>query len=190
MRRYESVVILDPELPEEEIVGFTERCSRLIKEHGGEIIKIEDWGSKKLAYLVKKKDRARYILFDFVGLPALIMELERQFKIAEEVMKFLSVKLDDEVDLEAFKARTEEKKVQVEPVSEESPAAGTEMASLPSAEEENAVAGVQYSMEPTAGTPEAEASPEQADTGIGSKNGPDTAAPDGAPAAEGVKEEA
>ncbi len=109
MRRYESVVILAPEMPDDDIRNFTEKYSELIKTNGGEIIKIEDWGFKRLAYLVKKKEKGRYILFDFVGVPALINELERQFKISEEVLKFLSVKLDDDVDLEAFKAAEEEK---------------------------------------------------------------------------------
>ncbi len=102
MRRYESVIILDPEIPDDEIQGFTEKFTSLIKTSGGEIIKIEDWGAKKLAYPVKKRDKGRYLLLDFVGLPALIAELERQFKITEEVMKFLSVKVADEVDLGAF----------------------------------------------------------------------------------------
>lgn len=110
MRRYESVVILAPEMPDDDIRNFTEKYSELIKTNGGEIIKIEDWGFKRLAYLVKKKEKGRYILFDFVGVPALITELERQFKITEEVLKFLSVKTDDDVDLEAFKAAEEEKK--------------------------------------------------------------------------------
>lgn len=110
MRRYESVVILAPEMPDDDIRNFTEKYSELIKTNGGEIIKIEDWGFKRLAYLVKKKEKGRYILFDFVGVPAVITELERQFKISEEVLKFLSVKLDDDVDLEAFKAAEEEKK--------------------------------------------------------------------------------
>lgn len=106
MRRYESVVILDPELPDEHIQNFTERYSQTIRQNGGEVIKIEDWGFRKLAYLVKKRERGRYLLLDYVGLPALLTELERQFKISEEVMKFVSVKVDDSVDLEAFKART------------------------------------------------------------------------------------
>lgn len=109
MRRYESVVILDPELADDDIKNFTERYSTLIKSNGGEIIKIEDWGFKRLAYQVKKKDRGRYILFDFVGMPALMAEMERQLKISDEAMKFLSVKLDDDVDLAAFKAASEEK---------------------------------------------------------------------------------
>jgi small subunit ribosomal protein S6 len=109
VRRYESVVILDPEMPDDDIRNFTEKYTELIKTNGGEIIKIEDWGFKRLAYLVKKKEKGRYLLFDFVGVPALITELERQFKISEEVLKFLSVKLDEDVDLEAFKAAEEEK---------------------------------------------------------------------------------
>jgi len=107
MRRYESVIILDPEVPDEDIQGFTEKFTGIIKTSGGEIIKIEDWGAKKLAYPVKKRDRGRYLLLDFVGLPALIAELERQFKITEEVMKFLSVKVEDEVDLGAFRSEAE-----------------------------------------------------------------------------------
>lgn len=104
MRRYESVVILEPEMADDDIKNFTEKYTTLIKTNGGEIIKVEDWGFKRLAYRVKKRDRGRYLLFDFVGVPAVISELERQFKISEEVMKFLSVKVDDEVDLEAFQA--------------------------------------------------------------------------------------
>jgi small subunit ribosomal protein S6 len=104
MRRYESVVILEPEMADDDIRNFTEKYTTLIKTNGGEIIKVEDWGFKRLAYRVKKRDRGRYLIFDFVGMPAVISELERQFKISEEVMKFLSVKVDDEVDLEAFQA--------------------------------------------------------------------------------------
>ncbi len=104
MRRYECVVILDHELPDDDIRNFTEKYTQLIKTSSGEIIKIEDWGVKRLAYLVNKRDKGRYILFDFVGLPALISEMERQLKIADEVMKYMSVKLEDSVDLEAFKA--------------------------------------------------------------------------------------
>ncbi len=110
MRRYESVVILDPEMPDDDIRSFTDKYTELIKANGGEIIKIEDWGFKRLAYLVRKKEKGRYFLFDFVGVPAVITELERQFKISEEVLKFLSVKIDEDVDLEAFKAAEEEKR--------------------------------------------------------------------------------
>jgi small subunit ribosomal protein S6 len=108
MRRYECVVILDSDLPDDDVQNFTQRYTNLIKESGGDIVKVEDWGIKRLAYLVKKKDKGRYMLLDYVGTPALIYEMERQMKISEEVMKFLSLKLEDNVDLEAFRAKAAE----------------------------------------------------------------------------------
>jgi small subunit ribosomal protein S6 len=109
MRRYESVIILDPDLPDDDIRAFTDRYTELIRSYGGDIIKVDDWGLKKLAYLVKKREKGRYVFFDYGGVPALIEEMERQLKISEEVIKFLSVKLDDDFDLEAFKAEAEAK---------------------------------------------------------------------------------
>ncbi len=109
MRRYESVIILDPDLPDDDIRAFTDRYTELIRSYGGDIIKVDDWGLKKLAYLVKKREKGRYVFFDYGGVPALIEEMERQFKISEEVIKFLSIKLDEDFDLEAFKAEAEAK---------------------------------------------------------------------------------
>ncbi len=109
MRRYESVIILDPDLPEDDIRAFTDRYTELIRSYGGDIIKVDDWGLKKLAYLVKKREKGRYVFFDYGGVPALTEEMERQLKISEEAIKFLSIKLDEDFDLEAFKAEAEAK---------------------------------------------------------------------------------
>ncbi len=117
MRRYESVIILEPDMSEEDVRKFTDRYSQLIRTNNGEVIKIEDLGSRRLAYTVKRKDRGRYILLDYVGGPAVLKELERRLKISEDVMKFLSVKTADVVDLEAFKAQPEARPAE-EPVKE------------------------------------------------------------------------
>lgn len=119
MRRYESVIILDPDLPDDDIRAFTDRYTELIRSYGGDIIKVDDWGLKKLAYLVKKREKGRYVFFDYGGVPALIEEMERQLKISEEVMKFLSVKLDEDFDLEAFKAEAEAKAQEAEAKAQE-----------------------------------------------------------------------
>lgn len=118
MRRYEAVIIIEPDVPDDEVKALTEKFGELIKSQDGEVIKIEDWGIKKLAYLVRKRDKGRYILFDFVSGPTVISEIERQFKISENIMKYLTVKLDEDVDLEAFKSAGESK----EPAGEESEA--------------------------------------------------------------------
>jgi small subunit ribosomal protein S6 len=115
MRRYESVIILDPDLPDDDIQAFTNRYTELIRSYGGDIIKVDDWGLKRLAYLVKKREKGRYVFFDYAGVPELIHEMERQFKISEEVIKFLSIKLDQDLDLEAFKAEAEAKAAEAAP---------------------------------------------------------------------------
>lgn len=141
MRRYEAVVIIEPDVADDEVKALTEKYGDLIKSHEGEVIKIEDWGIKKLAYLVKKRDKGRYILFDFVSGPALISELERQFKITENIMKYLTVKLDEDVDLEAFKAgaKAEEgpEEAQTEEETAESPVESEEQADAEKEEEES-----------------------------------------------------
>ena len=81
MRRYESVIILDPDLPDDDIRAFTDRYTELIKSYGGDIIKVDDWGLKKLAYLVKKREKGRYVFFDYGGVPALIEEMENRADI-------------------------------------------------------------------------------------------------------------
>ena len=128
MRRYESVIILDPDLPDDDIRAFTGRYTELIRSYGGDIIKVDDWGLKKLAYLVKKREKGRYVFFDYGGVPALIEEMERQLKISEEVIKFLSVKLDEDFDLGAFKAAAEAKAQEAAAKAQEAEAKAQEAA--------------------------------------------------------------
>ena len=141
MRRYEAVVIIEPDVADDEVKALTEKYGDLIKSHEGEVIKIEDWGIKKLAYLVKKRDKGRYILFDFVSGPTLISELERQFKITENIMKYLTVKLDEDVDLEAVKAGAKDEEgpeeAQTKDETAESPVESEEQADAEKEEEES-----------------------------------------------------
>jgi small subunit ribosomal protein S6 len=162
MRRYESVVILDPDLTDDDIRQFTERYTALIKNNNGETIKVEDWGKKKLAYLVKKREMGRYILFDYVASAEVIIEVERNFKIDEEVIKYLSVKLDDDVDLEAFKAKAEEEakaKAESEAPPEETPTTEVPTTEAPPAETPPAEAKEEQPAQPAE---TAEAAPEPA----------------------------
>ena len=160
MKRYESVVILGPDVSDDDIRNFTERYSNLIRQTCGEIIKIEDWGFKKLAYKVNRKDKGRYILLDYVGLPVLLNEMERQFKISEEVIRFLSVKTDDNVDLEAFKAQAAAKAAMPEaPVEEAAKGEAAEAPPAQPAEAPPAEATATLTPEETASTPEPEEQP-------------------------------
>lgn len=109
MRRYETIVILSPEHSEEERETLIKRWTDLVERFKGEIVKVENWGQKKLAYDIKKKSRGHYILLDYaVKDTLLIKELERILRLEDMVLKYMTVKISDKVDLDAL--REEEKK--------------------------------------------------------------------------------
>lgn len=103
MRRYETIVILDPDLSEEARVPVFERITDLIPKEGGFLVGREDWGSKKLAYEVKKKTRGYYTRLDYCGNGALVDEMERFFRIDDRVIKYLTVVLDKDADIDRIK---------------------------------------------------------------------------------------
>ncbi|MDJ0785147.1 MAG: 30S ribosomal protein S6 [Desulfosarcinaceae bacterium] len=109
MKRYETIVIIDPDLSKEAEAPIFERVNDLIPQLGGFLIETDDWGTKKLAYDIKKKSRGHYVRFDFCGDGALIQEMERFYRIDDKVLKFMTVLLDAEADLDAIKADIAEK---------------------------------------------------------------------------------
>ncbi len=95
MRKYETIFILDPDLEEEQTHSVIEKIKGIITQTNGEILKVEDWGKRKLAYEVKKKSKGHYFLIHFLGTAALLSELERNFRVMDTVIKFQSVRLGE-----------------------------------------------------------------------------------------------
>lgn len=129
MKRYETIVIIDPDLSKEAETPIFERLNDLIPQYDGFLIETDDWGTKKLAYDIKKKNRGHYVRLDFCGDGALIQEMERFFRIDDKVMKFMTVLLDENADLDAIKADLAEKAAAAEQ------AATTEQAAAEKADE-------------------------------------------------------
>jgi len=100
MRRYETIVIVDPDLNEEDREGLFAHIKELIPQHKGTLIEFDEWGEKRLAYNIKKKGRGYYVRIDFGGDGALVDEMERQFRINERVMKYMTVLLEKECDIQ------------------------------------------------------------------------------------------
>jgi small subunit ribosomal protein S6 len=109
MKRYETIVIIDPDLTKEAETPVFDRVNDLIPQYKGFLIETDDWGTKKLAYEIKKKSRGHYVRLDFCGDGALIQEMERFFRIDDRVLKFMTVLLDEDADLEVIKADLAEK---------------------------------------------------------------------------------
>jgi len=93
MRKYECVYVISPTLEEEQIKAVVERFNNLVSQYG-ELESTEEWGRKKLAYEVKKHREGYYVLMTFSANPDFPAELERNFKITEEVLKYLVVSRD------------------------------------------------------------------------------------------------
>jgi len=95
MRQYESIFIASPELAEEQADELVKYFEGIIAEQGGELLKTDRWGRKKLAYDVKKFSEGNYTLFELKAGPKLIAELERRYRNHENVIKYLSVRIDE-----------------------------------------------------------------------------------------------
>jgi small subunit ribosomal protein S6 len=119
MKRYETIVIIDPDLSKEAETPIFDRLNDLIPQYKGFLIETDDWGTKKLAYDIKKKNRGHYVRFDFCGDGVLIQEMERFFRIDDKVMKFMTVLLDDNIDLDVIKADLAEKAAAAEQAAAE-----------------------------------------------------------------------
>ena len=94
MNKYESVIIIKPNLEEGEIEGIVTEITDLINQDG-EVTKVEKMGIKKLAYEIKKNKEGYYIIFYFEAKADVIFELERNYRINENIIKFITVRNDD-----------------------------------------------------------------------------------------------
>ncbi|CAN2042040.1 Small ribosomal subunit protein bS6 [Candidatus Magnetomoraceae bacterium gMMP-15] len=102
MRRYETIFVSDPDLSDEDRLLVFDRLKEIIPQYKGKLLEFDEWGIKKLAYEVKKKQRGFYVRMDYCGMGDLVSELERIMRLNDRVMKYLTVLLDKNVDLEAI----------------------------------------------------------------------------------------
>lgn len=107
MRRYETTYILRPNLGEDQFAEIIERTNSIITDDGGAIINLARWGTRKLAYEIKKETLGYYIHFDFAALGTSVHEMERIFRIDDRVLRYLTIKLADAIDEETIAKETE-----------------------------------------------------------------------------------
>ena len=91
MNKYESVVIINPNVEENAMKELIERFQTLINTDG-KVEQVNELGKKKLAYEIKKNKEGYYVVYDFEANPSLIAELERNYRITDEIIKFIVVK--------------------------------------------------------------------------------------------------
>ncbi len=108
MACYESIFILRSSLADEEAEAVIEKMKTVLTKHGATIVKAENWGKKKLAYEIKHDRRGTYILLQFESAQEnVVSELERLYRLEDSVIKFLTVRVEEEAFQEVAAAQGE-----------------------------------------------------------------------------------
>ena len=116
MRRYETIFIVDSDISEEERTPLFEKITELMPQQNGLLVELNEWGTKKLAYEIRKRIRGYYVRLDYCGTGALVDEIERLFKIDERILKYMTILLDKNIELEKIKEEIATKKAETNQV--------------------------------------------------------------------------
>jgi len=95
MRTYESIFIVHPEVVGDDQTAIIDKYKTILSDQGAEVLKVENWGVRTLAYQVKKQSKGCYVLMIFDAEPTVIAEFERRMRIDEMVIKFQTVVLEN-----------------------------------------------------------------------------------------------
>lgn len=131
MRRYETIVIIDPDLSDEGRVPIFERLREIIPEQGGAFLEFDEWGSRRLAYEIKKKTRGYYVRVDYCGMGPVVDEMERFFKIDDRILKYMTVLVEEDADVERLVEELVQPEADTETASETADTVAEETADNP-----------------------------------------------------------
>ncbi len=98
LREYETIFLVRPDLAEDLVDKIVERMRGIVHRDGGKVIKVENWGKKKTSYEVKKNLRAIFIKFLYLGNTTAVAEFERNLRMTDDVLKYQSVKVAENVE--------------------------------------------------------------------------------------------
>jgi len=107
MRRYETIFILRPDLGESAQKDAIKRFEGIIAATSGDLVETDEWGFRELAYRINGERRGYYVRLDYGGSGATMNEVERNLKLSDNVLRYLSVLVDAEADLDKVRAEIE-----------------------------------------------------------------------------------
>ena len=97
-REYETIYILRPDTPNDGVGQINARVRQVMEQMGGKVIKLDNWGKRKLAYEVKKQLKGIYLYWHYLANPGVGEEIERNLRMLDNVIRYYTVKVDENVD--------------------------------------------------------------------------------------------
>jgi small subunit ribosomal protein S6 len=97
-REYETIFILAPETPNDGVAQLNDRIKGVVEGLGGKVLKVDNWGKRKLAYEVKKHLKGIYLYWQYLGTRGLVDELERNLRMLDPVIRYRTVRVDENID--------------------------------------------------------------------------------------------
>ena len=107
-REYETIFILRPNTPNEGVAEVNARIRGIIEGMGGKILKIDNWGKRRLAYEVAKERKGIYLYWQYLAQPGVVEETERNLRMLDSVIRYLTVKVDENIDVTARPSEIDE----------------------------------------------------------------------------------
>ena len=95
MPLYEHVFLARQDLAQAQVDALAENATKIIEDNGGKVVKTETWGLRNLAYRIQKNRKAHYVALDFDAPAPVVAELERQTQINEDVIRYMTIKVDE-----------------------------------------------------------------------------------------------
>ena len=97
-REYETIYILNPETQNEQVGEVNDRVKGIIEERGGKIVKVDNWGKRRLAYEIEKQRKGIYLYWQYLGNPEIVDEFERHMRLMDSVIRYMTVRIDEDID--------------------------------------------------------------------------------------------
>ncbi|MBR1605167.1 MAG: 30S ribosomal protein S6 [Alphaproteobacteria bacterium] len=95
MANYESVLIARQDLGASQVNSIVEDLSSVIKKEGGEIVRVDNWGLKNLAYRIKKNRKGHYVILNIAAPASAIAEYERVMRVNEDIIRYMTIKVEE-----------------------------------------------------------------------------------------------
>lgn len=100
-REYETIYILRPNTPNDGVSEVNNRIKGIIETMGGKVLKVDNWGKRRLAYEVAKERKGIYLYWQYLAVPGVVEEAERNLRMLDSVIRYLTVKVDENIVVDA-----------------------------------------------------------------------------------------